>query len=334
MCDDDLATGPTDSPDAGALTGSTAIVRATDFDLVVTSPGSRRPIRCCGRGRRRRVPSGDVELAWRPRRRGPLRSAAALAGGDGPMARPPPPRWIRHARRRRRPPACCAANIWRTRARRAGPQSDVLAVGCQLPAVLGAVAAPGGPVRCSKHRRDHLDWHGGFGASPQPRRRRWRGGWPWWASTIPQQRHCCRGPDGQVGFRHRPAARTQRARRGAVDRAFSDDLVLAGPPGIPVARTGQEPSTRSGAAALAAPSTMPPDAIATALNFRVGPAPRRRSARSAASPVDDSKAATRTRRRRRSAIRVGLGGPAAACSRAPPSGTPWPGSRAGWPAPS
>ncbi|MFN8072738.1 MAG: UDP-N-acetylmuramoyl-L-alanine--D-glutamate ligase [Mycobacterium sp.] len=295
VCDDDLAAARR-LADARALNPTDAIVRAADFDLVVTSPGFPPTNPVLAAAAAAGVPIwGDVELAWRldaAGRYGPPRRWLVVTGTNGKTTTTSMLYDMLVAGGRR---AVLCGNIGEPVLDVLARPSDVLAVEVSSFQLFWAPSLRPEAGAVLNIAEDHLDWHGGFEAYAAAKARALEGRVavvglddPAAAALLPQAAAAVK-----VGFRlGEPAAGELGVRDGVlVDRAFSDDLVLAEAAGIPVA--GPVGALDAlGAAALARAVDVPPDAIATALkNFRVG---RHRAEKVGAiggvTYVDDSKA--------------------------------------------
>ena len=274
VCDDDLAAARA-LADAEALTPAEAIARAAEFDLVVTSPGFPPTAPVLAAAAAAGVPIwGDVELAWRldaAGRYGPPRRWLVVTGTNGKTTTTSMLYDMLVADGRR---AILCGNIGE-------PVLDVLT----RPADVLAVEVSSFQLHWAPSMRpeagvvlnvaeDHLDWHGGFEAYAAAKARALDGrvavvGFddPAAAALLPGS-----AAPVKVGFRlGEPARGELGVRDGAlVDRAFADDLVLAGVDAIPVAGPVGVLDALA-AAALARAVDVPAAAIASALaGFRVG----------------------------------------------------------------
>ena len=163
-----------------------------DYALVVTSPGFQPDH--AGAGRRRgggRADLGRRGVGLAAGRRGPLRAAAALAGGH------------RHQRQdhhdvdaardvdRRRPAQRAVRQHRQPGARRAGPAGRAAGRrAVQLPAALGAVAAARGRAWCSTSPRTTWTGTARWRTTPRPRPGCWTAGWRSSGWTTRARRRC------------------------------------------------------------------------------------------------------------------------------------------------
>ena len=275
-----------------------AAEQIADFDLVVTSPGLPADRAGAGRCRRGRVPIwGDVELAWRldsSGRYGPPRRWLVVTGTNGKTTTTSMLHAMLEAAGRR---ALLCGNIGDPvldvldRARRAAGRRAV-----QLPAALGAVAAPGrrrgaqrrrGPPRLARHDGRLRARQGPRAGRPGRRRRARRPG----RGRPAADRRCAgagRFPARRAGAGRARACATacSSTTRSATELALAEaaSIPVAGPVGVLDALA---------AAALARAVDVPPEAIADGAGGRsgwAGTAPRWSTSSTASRYVDDSKA--------------------------------------------
>jgi UDP-N-acetylmuramoylalanine--D-glutamate ligase len=278
VCDDNLSAARELRDTAGdieALSPAEAVARAGEFDLVVTSPGFPPTAPVLAAAAAAGVPIwGDVELAWRldaAGRYGPPRRWLVVTGTNGKTTTTSMLYDMLIADGRR---AILCGNIGEPVLDVLSRPADVLAVEVSSFQLFWAPSLrPEGGVVLNI-AEDHLDWHGGFEAYAAAKARVLDGRVavvglddPTAAGLLPTAAAAVK-----VGFRlGEPAAGELGVRDGVlVDRAFADDLVLAGADAIPVAGPVGVLDAL-GAAALARAVNVPASAIASALAaFRVG----------------------------------------------------------------
>lgn len=275
VCDDDISAARALGDDVDALAPADAIARMAGFDLVVTSPGFPPTAPVLAAAAAAGVPIwGDVELAWRldaAGRYGPPRQWLVVTGTNGKTTTTSMLHDMLIADGRR---AVLCGNI-------GDPVLDVLDQPCDVLAVevssfqlfwAPSLRPEAGVVL--NVAEDHLDWHGGFEAYAAAKARALDGRVAVVGLDDPPAAALLPGAAAPVkaGFRlGEPAAGELGVRDGMlVDRAFADDLTLAGAADIPVAGPVGVLDALA-AAALARAVDVPAAAIATALkNFRVG----------------------------------------------------------------
>jgi|694.fasta_scaffold02382_4 UDP-N-acetylmuramoylalanine--D-glutamate ligase len=274
VCDDDPAAARA-LGDVQFLATEEAAARATEFDLVVTSPGFPPTAPVLVAAAAAGVPIwGDVELAWRldaAGRYGPPRRWLVVTGTNGKTTTTSMLYDMLVAGGLR---AVLCGNIGEPVLDVLARPADVLAVevsSFQLHWAPSIRPAAGVVLNVAE---DHLDWHGSFEAYSAAKARALDGRVAVVGLDDPAAAALLPGATApfKAGFRlGEPAAGELGVRDGVlVDRAFADDLVLAGVDTIPVAGPVGVLDAL-GAAALARAVDVPDSAIASALaGFRVG----------------------------------------------------------------
>ncbi len=274
VCDDDPAAARA-LGDVQYLAPADAIARAGEFDLVVTSPGFPPTAPVLAAANTAGVPIwGDVELAWRldaAGRYGSPRQWLVVTGTNGKTTTTSMLYDMLVAGGRR---AVLCGNIGEPVLDVLTRPADVLAVEVSSFQLHWAPSVRPEAGVVLNVAEDHLDWHGSFAAYSAAKARALDGRVavvglddPAAAALLPNA-----AATVKVGFRlGEPALGELGVRDGAlVDRAFADDLVLAGVDSIPVVGPVGVLDAL-GAAALARAVAVPAEAIASALaGFRVG----------------------------------------------------------------
>jgi UDP-N-acetylmuramoylalanine--D-glutamate ligase len=274
VCDDDLPAARA-LGDLTAITPADALVRAAEFDLVVTSPGFAPTTPVLAAAAAAGVPIwGDVELAWRldaAGHYGPPRRWLVVTGTNGKTTTTSMLYDMLVADGRR---AVLCGNIGEPVLDVLARPSDVLAVEVSSFQLFWAPSMRPEAGVVLNVAEDHLDWHGGFEAYAAAKARALDGrvavvGLDDAAAAALLPRAAA---PVKVGFRlGEPAPGELGVCDGVlVDRAFADGLALAATADIPVAGPVGVLDAL-GAAALARAVDVPAAAIAAALaGFRVG----------------------------------------------------------------
>lgn len=274
VCDDDLAAARA-LGDVQALSPAEVLPRASEFDLVVTSPGFPPTAPVLAAAAAAGVPIwGDVELAWRldaAGRYGPPRRWLVVTGTNGKTTTTSMLYDMLVADGRR---AVLCGNIGEPVLDVLSRPADVLAVEVSSFQLFWAPSMRPEAGVVLNVAEDHLDWHGGFEAYAAAKARALDGRVavvglddPAAAGLLPAA-----AAPVKVGFRlGEPGRGELGVRDGAlVDRAFAEELVLAAVESISVAGPVGVLDALA-AAALARAVDVPASAIASALSeFQAG----------------------------------------------------------------
>ncbi len=276
VCDDDAGARQRLS-EAGVptITPPEAIAGASEFDLVVTSPGLPPGAPVLSAAARAGVPVwGDVELAWRldaSGRYGPPRQWLMVTGTNGKTTTTSMLNAMLVAGGR---DALLCGNIGEPVLSVLAEPAEVLAVEVSSFQLFWAPSPRPAAGAVLNLAEDHLDWHGSFAAYAAAKARALDGrvavvGLDDPAASALLDRSAA---PVKTGFRLGPPAQGELGVRDGilVDRAFADDLPLAPAASIPVAGPVGVLDAL-GAAALARAVGVAPEAIAAALaGFRAG----------------------------------------------------------------